>query len=235
LSACVARIAAEDGKAPVLIGHSLGGTFAAIYAALDSRRVRGLVLVGAPVCFQPQSSTFRDAVDRLAPLLLMQSAIVPGSAISYLSALASPDTFIRSRLLDGVLSSVDRHAAGICIRVERWTLDEVALSGPMVRQVTQWLYREDRLCRGTLQLRNRSIGPSTAQVATLAVVNTADKIAPRAAVEPFLARMPERDVQLLEFAGEPGVGLQHVALLVGPRARVEVWPAIGAWIEAHSC
>jgi polyhydroxyalkanoate synthase len=51
--AALDAIAAETGEAAVLAGHSLGGTFAAILAALRPERVRGLVLVDAPLAFGP--------------------------------------------------------------------------------------------------------------------------------------------------------------------------------------
>jgi len=231
---CVGWISTANGKRPFVIGHSLGGSLAAVHAALNADNIHGLVLLGAPLCFQPRSSGFRDAVDILAPLLRTQANIVPGSAISQLSALASPETFIWSRLIDHAFSSLDIKAAEICLRVERWALDEVALPGLFVRQVVQWLYQEDQFCHGALRIRGRPAGPVAVTAPTLAVINTADMIAPRASVAPFLDRMPVGDVRLLEFTGEIGVGLQHVALLVGPRAQAEIWPAIVGWIGEHS-
>lgn len=233
IAECVARIFANDGKAPFLAGHSLGGTLAATFAALDPQCIRGLVLLGAPVCFEPQSSRFRDAIVALAPLLLLQAAIVPGSAVSQLSALASPKAFIWSRVLDAGFAPPDPQVVEIRTRVERWALDEVALSGMLVRQVLQWFYQENRLCRGTLHLRGRTVGPSSIQIPTLAVVNAADEIAPCASVKPFLDRLSGSDVRLLEFPGESGVGLQHLAILVGPRAHTAVWPRISAWLDEH--
>jgi polyhydroxyalkanoate synthase len=234
IAECVARISAEqDGQAPFLIGHSLGGTLAATFAALDPQCIRGLVLLGAPLSFQPGSSKFRDAVVALAPSLSMETGIVPGSAVSQFSALASPSTFIWSRVIDATLSLPDIRATEIHTRVERWALDEVALPGMLVRQVLRWFYQENRLCQGTLRVRDRTVGPSTIRVPTLAVVNAADEIAPRASVKPFLDQIPGRDVRLLEFPGETGVGMQHLAILVGSRAHAEVWPDISDWLDAH--
>jgi pimeloyl-ACP methyl ester carboxylesterase len=106
ISEAAARIASEAREAkPFLMGHSLGGTFAAIFGALHPHSVRGLVLLGAPLCFQPGTSRYRDAIVSMAPSTLSGTDIVPGSLLSQLSALASPSTFIWSRLVDAASAS----------------------------------------------------------------------------------------------------------------------------------
>ena len=234
IAACIARVASEAQELPFLMGHSLGGTLAAIAAALDPQSMRGLALLNAPLCFAPATSRFRDAITLLAPSALSETDIVPGSLVSQLSAQAAPDTFIWSRLMDAAFSIADPSAIESHARVERWALDEAALPGRLVRQIFQWLYREDHFCRGTLIVCDRRLGPSDVQVPTLAIVNTADDIAPRAAVAPFLQAIPTRDVRLIEYPGESGVGLQHLAILAGRRAYARVWPEIITWINAQS-
>jgi polyhydroxyalkanoate synthase len=171
-------------------------------------------------------SRFRDALVAIAPSALSYTDVVPGSLLSQLSALASPQTFVWSRLLDATLSSADPLTWQIHARVERWALDEVPLPGRLVDQMLEWLYRENRLCRGTLRIGERTVGPSCLRLPTLAVVNTADEIAPPASVMPFLNAMPGPDVRALEFPGEVGVGLQHLGILVGRQAYARVWPDI---------
>jgi polyhydroxyalkanoate synthase subunit PhaC len=234
IAECVTRLSeGRPAMAPFLLGHSLGGTLAAVFAGLEPRRLRGLVLVGAPLCFHPASSQFRDAVVSLAPSLLPAGDIVPGSAVSHLSALASPISFIWSRMADTVFSLADASAMALHGRIERWALDEVALSGRLVGEIVRWFYQENRLYRGTLRLRETVIGPSDVGVATLAVVNTADEIAGRATIMPFLDAMRISDVRLIDYPGETGVGLQHLALLVGRHAYAKIWPRIIAWLEDH--
>jgi polyhydroxyalkanoate synthase len=145
ISEAVATVSRETGgMRPFLMGHSLGGTFTAIYVALRPQNVRGLVLLSAPLCFQPGVSRFRDAIVAMAPSSLAEMEIVPGSLLSQLSALASPETFVWSRLLDATLSSADPLAWEIHARVERWALDEVPLPGRLVHQMLKWLYRENQ-------------------------------------------------------------------------------------------
>jgi polyhydroxyalkanoate synthase len=234
ISECLARAAADaGGEEPFLMGHSLGGTLAAIHAARDPQGVRGLVLLGTPLCFQPAVSPFRDALVSLVPPDLSDTDVVPGSLLSHVSALASPSTFIWSRLMDVVLSSVDPAATAIHARVERWALDELPLPGRLVHEIVEWLYREDRFYRGTLPICGKMVRPSSLRLPTLIVINTADEIAPPASVAPFAQAMPKGVARVIEYAGESGVGLQHLAILVGRRAYIRIWPKIISWLKAQ--
>jgi polyhydroxyalkanoate synthase len=78
--------------------------------------------------------------------------------------------------MDAALSLTDHHALEIHARIERWALDEVALPGKLVHQIVEWLYRENRFCRGALQIGDRLVGPSSLSAPTLAIINMADEV-----------------------------------------------------------
>jgi pimeloyl-ACP methyl ester carboxylesterase len=123
IAECAVRVASQsNGTKPFLIGHSLGGTLAAVLAAYDPDAIRGLLLLGAPLCFQPAASRFRDALVSIVLPDLTDNGMVPGSLLSHASALASPDTFVWSRLLDAARSVGDPRALDVHTRVERWAL-----------------------------------------------------------------------------------------------------------------
>jgi polyhydroxyalkanoate synthase subunit PhaC len=114
IAACVAAVASQAyGTPPLLIGHSLGGTLAAIFCALEPQAVRGLVLLSAPLCFEQASSHFRDALVSILPPAFSETDVVAGSLLSQASAIASPDEFIWSRWKDAVLSTGDSLAFDI--------------------------------------------------------------------------------------------------------------------------
>ena len=242
LNECVAAIKeavatatrAARGSKPFLIGHSLGGTLAAIYAAFMPESIGGLVLLGAPLCFEPSKSEFRDALVSLVPSELSDADIFPGSLLSQASALASPHTFIWSRLMDAAISVVDPRAIEVHARVERWALDEVPLPGKLVHQIIEWLYRENRFCRGTLNIGEKLVGPSSLSTPTLAIINTSDEVAPPTAVKPFIEAMPAKNGRIIEYPGEVGACLQHLAILIGRQARANVWPQILSWLKSLS-
>jgi polyhydroxyalkanoate synthase len=234
ISASLAKIerGAEGGK-PVLMGHSLGGTLAAIYAATAPATIDGLVLLSSPLCFRANESAFRDRLVSLVPAPVSDSDPYPGSILSQASAAASPHTFIWSRLMDAILSAGDGRAADIHARIERWALDEVALPGKLVREIVDALYRENQFCRGVLKVGEKTIGPSNLSVQILAVVNTADAVAPLVSLCPIRDVVDPDRLHILEYPGETGVCLQHLGILVGREAFARIWPEIVSWINAQ--
>ena len=230
---CVAKISGErEERKPFLLGHSLGGTLAAMFAATASESAAGLVLLSAPLSFRSGASRFRDALVSLVPTDLDEAEPCPGSLLTQMSALASPETFVWSRLADAALSAASQEALSIQARVERWSLDEAPLPGKFVHQLIERLYREDRFCRGELEI-GKLIGPRSISAPRLAVVNAADDIAPLLSVEPFIESLATRDARILEYPGETGVGLQHLGLLIGRKAHARIWPGILSWMGAR--
>ena len=69
---------------------------------------------------------------------------------------------------------------------------------------------------------------------TLAIVNTADEIAPLGLPQAFHDAMPAKNVRIIEYRGEVGVCLQHLGILVGREARAKVWPDIISWLNSRS-
>lgn len=218
------------GAAPILLGHSLGGTLAAVYAAFATTGPAGVVLLSAPVSFGAGACRFRDAVVRLVGARPGQTDLVPGSFLGHVSAIAAPGAFVWSRLLDVAASLADARALDTLLRIERWMLDEVPVPGKFMIQVLDWLYCEDRFGRNALPAKGRILGPQNIAAPTLAVVAAGDDVAPYGAVGAFLNAAPARS-QIIEYPGESGVALQHLALLVGRCARKDVWPQIAAWID----
>jgi polyhydroxyalkanoate synthase subunit PhaC len=234
ISASLATIRSRaEGRKPFLMGHSLGGTLAAIYAAITPGTIGGLVLLGSPLCFRPNESSFRDRLVSLVPAPASDADPYPGSILSQASAAASPHTFVWSRLMDAALSAADDRAIDIHARIERWALDEVALPGKLVSEIVEALYRENRFCRGILQVGDRTIGASNLSGPILAVVNTADAVAPLASLSPIRDVLGLARFQVVEYPGEAGVCLQHLGILVGQEAFARIWPEIVSWIYAQ--
>lgn len=231
IDAAVAEVSRRTGRRPVLIGHSLGGLLAAIFAASRPELLRGLVMLATPLCLEGGVSGFRDAFVALAPRA-PSADLVPGSFVSTLSVMAAPVTFLGALPLDAAFSMFDFRAGMVHARVQRWLLDEAPVPSALANEVLERLFKENQFCRGELCLDGAAIGPKTLRLPTLAVASPDDVIAPPETIQPFLDRMTAGRVErVLEYPSEIGTGLPHLAILVGRWAPAEVWKEIFRWMN----
>jgi len=217
------------GEPAVLAGHSLGGTFATIFASLHPERVRALILLEAPLSFSGDAGAIAELI-RMAPATeaLRNVSAYPGTVLNALSLAASPKSFLWWRWRDLLLSAGDPAALRTHLLVERWTLDEYAMPSALFADVVD-LYREDRFLRETLRINGQTAAPRNLIMPVLAVVDPESDVVPPTSVMPFLDALPNRNWTLLLYGGDTGVALRHVGVLAGRSAHRVLWPEILAW------
>ena len=215
----------------VLVAHSLGGLFAAIFAALHPERVRGLVLLATPLHFERGVGIFGAMASALQGQELPPS--VPGSFLGSASFRAEPVTFSWDRIVDFAASLAAPQAMTTHLRVERWTLDEFPLPGRLLGELARDVARDDAFVRGTLTVGGRLAAPSQVTASLLCVVDPRCRIVPPEAVLPFYEAAGSTDKTLLHYEGDVGVSLQHVGPLVGRQAHTRLWPQIARWVDAR--
>jgi polyhydroxyalkanoate synthase len=230
-----AALSAGEARA-VLVGHSLGGTLAAIHAARRPEGVAALVLLESPLIFDPSIDAFAPWL-RMPPSarrLLAGAGTVPGSELSLAAVAAAPEAFLWHRWGDafGSLSDPERHE--LHLRVMRWALDEMALPAPLLRDVLERLYRENRLRVGRLEISGRAVGLTDIAAPIMAVVESESRVVPPEEVLPALQRTSSPRQEWLTYDSEPGVALAHVGVLVGSEAHRRLWPRLLAWMAEVS-
>jgi poly[(R)-3-hydroxyalkanoate] polymerase subunit PhaC len=219
------------GEPVILAGHSLGGTFATIFASLHPERIRGLVLLEAPLSFAGDTGAIA-ALIRIVPSTnaLRHASGYPGTLLNALSLVASPESFLWWRWRDRLASALDPAAYRTHLLVERWTLDEYAMPSDLFADVID-LYRQDSFMRGTLEVGGRTAAASNVTAPVLAVIDPESDVVPPSSVMPFLDVLPGRNWTLLDYEGDTGVALRHVGVLVGRNAHRLLWPEILDWVR----
>jgi polyhydroxyalkanoate synthase subunit PhaC len=235
--AALDAVAREIGsEPPILAGHSLGGTLAAIFACLHPERVGGLVLLDGPLAFGEHGGPLARAVKTIPNARVLRGTPgtpVSGSKINLFSAGAAPEAFQFQRVADLLASLSNREALAIHARVERWTYDEFPLPGQLFEEILERLYREDRLLRGTLAVGERTAGIRDLRGPVIAVVNPVGRIVPPESILAGLEAVPNLAFQVLQYEGGPGPMLQHLGPLVAPVAHDRIWPKIIDWLDAE--
>ncbi len=233
---CFNVIQAQTGQpSTYLVGHSLGGTFAALCAALHPQRIRGLVLVGTPLNFGRRVAPLdrRVAASPHASVLTALKDIVPGSLLDLFALSAAPESFIWYRWLDWLNSLPDPKALRSHLLVARWSLDEAPLAGRLFEEVVEFLYRENRFMRGDLMIGKQKTTPDQVVAPLLTVADENCNVVPPEAVLPFHHAVRGTDTELLWYQGDTGIVFRHVGPLVGRNAHRGLWPQIIRWLHAH--
>jgi polyhydroxyalkanoate synthase len=233
LLACTERIEADCGEtASVIAGHSLGGILAGAFCCLHPQRARALVLLEAPMHFDAATDRMTSAVHAAPDARAIAAAFgtVPGSFLNAASVSAAPDEFRWEPYRDFSMSIADRDAFATHMRVLRWTHDEFALPGRLFADVVEWLYRDDRLMRGTLDMEGQRIGPGQLRTPLLSVYDPRSAVVPPQSVIAFHEAAAGKPKKLLQYEGDVGVALQHVGVLVGRNAHAVIWPAVFEWL-----
>jgi len=230
----VERISAAvdaTGDTPVLLGHSLGGTLAALFCARYPQRAAGLALVEAPLHFGSDAGAFAPVVAASPPAEWLQEGfgLVPGVFLDVVTAAAAPREFVFERYADLWTSAMSGRLR-LHLQVLRWTMDECALPGRLVADVVEQLYRKDRFHRGELVIDGSRVGPMTLTVPLLNVIDPLDDAIPATAITPFHEAAASPHKALLEYRGERGTALRHIGVLVGPGALTATWPQVMDWV-----
>jgi polyhydroxyalkanoate synthase len=234
LLACVDAALEQTGEQRLfLVGHSLGGTLAAVFAARHPDRVAGVVLLEAPMHFGADAGAFAPLVAAAphAGWVRGRAPGVSGTWLDIVSSVASPREFQFERLQDLSRSLTHPSRLATHARVERWALDELAVPARLFEDVVERLYRRDELMAGVLPVAGKRVGPACVEAPLLTVVDPRSSVVPPESVLPFHAAAGSRDKRVLQYHGDVGVALQHVGVLVGRQAHEELWPQVLAWIH----
>jgi polyhydroxyalkanoate synthase len=214
-------------KAHVL-GYCMGGTLAAVHAALHPERFQSFIALAAPVRFDDGGllsqwtrlpsfdvDTMVDACGTV-PWQLMQSAFhMLRPTLSLSKAVMLLDRAWNDEFLDGFLA------------LEAWGNDNVSLPGDFYRTYVKSLYRENALVNGTLHVSGKPARLSNIDCPTLCVSFEQDNIVPRASSAALVEHIASVDKQDLHLAGG------HVGAVVSKHAAKTLWPQLSQWLATH--
>jgi len=225
LRRCVDRACRHVGARQAhLFGYCMGGTVAAIFAALHPERVKSLTTLAAPILFAEggRFGSFVQAVDVGAAFPLDE--LVPVERMKPAFQLLDPMGNLSKYLAIEAASHDPRQLARVLVR-ERWLEENVPLPGAFAAEFVREGYQNDGLVNESWAVGGRVVRLSDIRVPTLVVTCAKDFITPVAAAAPLAERVsgPARHVCL-------DVG--HIGVVVGGEGPKRFYPLLDEFFRS---
>ncbi len=206
-----------------LLGYCMGGTLAAMYAALRPERVARLLCLAAPIRFA-DGGRFRDLVSALDVDAAMQDGLVPVSAMKPAFQLLDPVGNVTKYL--GIEAAAKKpESLRRAMARERWLEENVPISAAFAREFVKYGYQEDRLVAGTWEIRGQRVDLTSIRCPTLVATCEGDFITPAAAASPLAEMVPgAREVRL---------PTGHIGVVVGAEGPKRFYPLVDQFFRGE--
>jgi polyhydroxyalkanoate synthase len=220
-----ARVSASHGVH--LFGYCMGGTLAAIHAAVRPERVESLLTLAAPIDFHDTSLLSRwTRTQSFEPAAIIEACgNVPWPLMQASFHLLRP-TLLLSKAV-GVADRIDddEFLDGF-FALETWGNDNVSFPGAAYRTWVEELYQRNALVAGTLTLSGEPVKLERISCPTLVVTFEHDHIVSAASAAALVDRV-QRGARLHLPGG-------HVGAVVSRKASKELWPALARFWEGEA-
>jgi polyhydroxyalkanoate synthase subunit PhaC len=215
-----------------LIGYCMGGTFSAMYAALQPEGLATLSVMAAPLDFDTQASflnVWAHAPGFDAWKIARTYRLIPPEFLSSAFGMLDP---LRTNYLKflGLFDHLDDPPfIENFLAMERWNNDGIPMAGPTYAEFIDKGFQRNLLVRGewTLDGDDRTIDLGRIRVPMATIVGLNDNLVPPECTERVLQHVGSTETQ--RFSHPSG----HIGLSTSRRAHQDLWPRFAGWLKSH--
>jgi len=216
-----------------MLGWCLGALLSTLYASLRPEDgLENLILLTAPLDFsRKEEIAFSQMADERyldVDRVLQAYGNMPAEMIDYGAKMLKPVENFFGNFVHLADNLADTRKVDSWHAMSTWVRDGIPIAGATWRELIVYLYREDRLMRGTLSLRGEKVDLSQLRANLLDVIAEADHITPPCQSETLISKVGSADKQVLRVAGG------HIGVMAGSGAAKGTWPKIEAWLGERS-
>jgi polyhydroxyalkanoate synthase len=225
LEAALDEVVRLTGRRTAVVGYCMGGLLALALAQRRPDAVSGLVLLATPFDFvtgREANSVLMKALEQPMGSLIDGAGEVPVDMLQAMFAGLDPGLAARKFAAFSRLKRKSARARDF-VALEDWANDGVPLAGPVARDCLFGWYGENDPVHGRWCIEGRPVLPQEVSVPALVMIPERDRIVPPASALPLWERLPS--AKLMRLSGG------HVGMLVGPRAKTEVYGPLLRWLR----
>jgi polyhydroxyalkanoate synthase len=214
-----------------LMGYCMGGTMAAMYAALHPQTVQNLLLMAAPFDFSRQDGLLNLWADKQyfnVDKLVNAMGNIPPWFLQSAFTLMKPMQNMVDKYVTFFEKMEDKAFVDDFLTMEYWLNDNIPLSGQVYRQFVEDCFHQNRLIQNQMCLGEHPINLKAINCPVLSIIADQDHLVPPESSLPIHEAMGSADTEVLRFASG------HIGLSVSNRAMQNLWPQVAAWLAQRS-
>src|SRR5216683_48881 len=228
------NVAVDELGPPVdLIGLCQGGWLALVYAARFPKKVRRLVLVGAPIDIAAAGSQLSRFVADV-PLRMFDELVRQGEGIVYgdrtLGSWGISSGFNEAEaVLQNPPDLDSARGRELCDRFRQWYAETLNLPGVFYLQVVKWLFKENQIAERRFVALGQQVDLTQLRAPIFLLAARNDEVV---SVDQLFAtaRLVGTPAELLEQMTEP---CGHLSLFLGSKALDGSWRKISRWLSSE--
>jgi poly(3-hydroxyalkanoate) synthetase len=225
------NVAVDELGPPVdLIGLCQGGWLALVYAARFPKKVRRLVLVGAPIDIAAaKSSLSHFAAD--VPLRMFDELVRLGEGIVHGQQMLGMWGISHGpNEADATLQNCEdidpERREELNERFRQWHAETVDLPGSFFLQVVKWLFKQNQIAEGRFVALGQNIDLSKLTTPICLLAGSHDEVVSVDQLFAVARLVGTRDEQLMKMTEPCG----HLSLYLGAEVLGRAWPSIARWL-----
>jgi poly[(R)-3-hydroxyalkanoate] polymerase subunit PhaC len=216
-----------------VFGYCMGGTLSAMYAALfPDKPLKNLVLLTSPIDFTPEEiglfGLWTNEKYFNPDLVVEAFGNVPADLIDTGNRMLKPVTNYVGSYVNLWERILEDKSLDSWLAMSKWVNDGVPLPGEAFRQWIREFYQQNKLVKGEIVLRGRTVDLSNITCPLLNIAGTKDHICTLPQAEAAMRLVGSTDKEFLVL--EAG----HVGLMTGSGARGTLWPKVRSWLAPRS-
>jgi polyhydroxyalkanoate synthase len=222
---------AHGSPALHLLGYCMGGTLAALFTALEPRRVKTLTLLAAPIDFSPRGSLINLWVSRKyfdVDRFIDVHGNCPGWFLQLCFLYTKPIQNLLEKYVAFYEQMEDPRFLSNYFAMDRWTNDNIPIAGEAFREFVKKLYQGNELVRGQLRLGERRVRLEHIECPLLLLTARNDHLVVPASTAGIKGHVASQDIK------DMTIDAGHVGLVVSAKAHKSFWPEAARWLAERS-
>jgi polyhydroxyalkanoate synthase len=216
-----------------LVGYCMGGTMSAMFTARNPDLIKTLTIMAAPIDFgvgkDESLVTFWSNPDYFDVDALVDTfGNVPAAFLQASFQMMKPVQNFYSKYITFFEKMDDDKFVENYFAMEKWTNDNIPVSGETFREFVKKLYQRNELIKGEFKLGDELIDLAKITCPVQILMASADHLVPPSQSEALKDKVGSTDVKCRTLdAG-------HIGLSVSSKAHKTFWPEVTQWLADRS-